>query len=153
MNPSRIDHQSQRGSARACALYGAAVLAASLGAGAIAYAETSTRAGSPAEARFRQERADCLSGASRQERSACLKEAQSSFAEARAGELGRVRGSTDLNANASVRCAPLAGDEREDCLSRSRGEGAAHGRPEDGGVLRESRRLVPGYQGDERQPR
>ena len=114
-----------------------ALTAALLAALAIAPA----RAAGEAQTRYRQERAACTGGASNQSRDICLKEAGAAYAEARKGELG---GSATPDArHASLRCEPLSGDERRDCLARMQGAGTTGGSAASGGILRELVTIEP----------
>ena len=94
-----------------------------------------------AQARYQQERAVCASGASNQSRDTCLKEAGAAYAEARKGELGAA--ATPDARNASLRCKPLSGDERRDCLARMQGAGITSGSAAGGGILRELVTIEP----------
>lgn len=98
-------------------------------------------ADSSIEARYRSERAVCMSGQSNQDRATCLKEAGAARAEARRNRLDT--GSVHLQENARARCAALSGDDRADCDKRMSGEGSVSGSVQDGGVLREMTTVVP----------
>jgi hypothetical protein len=97
-------------------------------------AEAANPAGD-ANARYQQERAVCLSGASNQDRATCLKEAGAALKEAKAGHLNDGR--QDYAANALQRCNSLPGDQQEFCYRRMQGEGKVSGSVQEGGVLRE----------------
>ena len=88
------------------------------------------------QARYEQERAKCLSGASNQDRATCLKEAGAARDEARRGQLND--GDAKYRRNAKIRCEVLTGDEARDCLARMKGQGSISGSAEDGGILRET---------------
>ncbi|MEJ6023476.1 hypothetical protein [Ramlibacter sp. PS4R-6] len=112
--------------------------AAILCAGAAALLSTSgafAAKPSPAQLRYQQERADCLSGASSQDRATCLREAAAALQEARRGNLS----TGDLAQNGVARCNALPADDRQDCVLRMQ-PGAASGSVSGGGVLRESTR-------------
>ena len=94
-----------------------------------------------AQIRYQQDRAACSSGASNQSRDTCLKEAGAAYAEARKGELGAA--ATPDARNASLRCKPLSGDERRDCLARMQGAGTTSGSAASGGILRELVTIEP----------
>jgi hypothetical protein len=95
---------------------------------------------SPAQQRYQQERAVCLSGQSNQDRATCLKEAGAALHEARRGGLDTVV--RDLGQNRMIRCNALPAQDREDCARRMQGEGVTTGSAQDGGVLRELSRPV-----------
>jgi hypothetical protein len=111
---------------------------------ALLVAATAAEAGaklSPAQQRYQQERAVCLSGQSNQDRATCLKEAGAALYEARRGGLdtGDAR---DLGQNRMIRCNALPAQDREDCARRMQGEGVTTGSAQQGGVLRELARPV-----------
>jgi hypothetical protein len=89
---------------------------------------------SGANARYQQERAVCLSGASNQDRATCLKEAAAALKEAKAGHLNDGR--QDYAANALQRCNGLPGEQQELCYRRMQ-EGSVSGSVQEGGVMRE----------------
>ena len=87
------------------------------------------------EARYQQERSQCLDGSSNQDRATCLREAGAARAEARKNGLGD---SADAyTANQRQRCAALPGTDRSDCLARMQGKGSTSGSVAAGGLLRE----------------
>jgi ATP/maltotriose-dependent transcriptional regulator MalT len=111
---------------------------------ALLVAGTAAAAGaklSPAQQRYQQERAVCLSGQSNQDRATCLKEAGAALHEARRGGLdtGDAR---DLGQNRMIRCSALPAQDREDCARRMHGEGVTSGSAQQGGVLHELSRPV-----------
>ena len=116
---------------RACCLLGWSLVCA--GAAAPAWAAPGTVA--DAEARYRQELALCDSGSSNQGRDTCLKEARAAHAEALKAAPGATTAPDPRNA--SLRCEPLQGDERRDCLARMQGAGTVSGSVAGGGILRE----------------
>jgi hypothetical protein len=95
-------------------------------------AQSAFAADTEAQARYRSERAVCLTGASNQDRATCLKEASAALAEARRGQLS----SGDLAANSLARCEGLPGPDRDDCAQRIQ-RGATSGSVAAGGILRE----------------
>ncbi len=101
----------------------------------------STREMAQAQARYRQEMADCKSGKSQGDPVACQREAQNALAEARRGQLQSAPG--QYQQNALRRCAAHQGDDRADCEARIRDPGNSSGSVEAGGVLRSSIRVVP----------
>jgi hypothetical protein len=96
---------------------------------------------SPAQQRYQQERAVCLSGESNQDRATCLKEAGAALQEARRGGLDNGD-SHNLAHNRMVRCNALPAQDREDCARRMQGEGVTSGSAQQGGVMRELSRPV-----------
>lgn len=94
-----------------------------------------------AEARYRQDRAACMSGQSNQDRATCLREAGAALQEAKRG-----RGDSGQNAyekNRLLRCDRHTGADRDDCLRRMRSEGSVSGSVEGGGIYRELQTTVP----------
>jgi hypothetical protein len=98
-------------------------------------------ADSTIEARYRSERAVCLSGQSNQDRATCLKEASAARAEARRN--GLTMPSAQYSQNALSRCSGLPPSDQSDCQRRIRGEGSVSGSVEAGGELRELKTTVP----------
>ena len=96
------------------------------------------------EARYRSERAVCLSGQSNQDRATCLKEASAARAEARRN--GLATASTQFAQNALARCNGLPPGDQADCKRRIEGEGSVNGSVEGGGVIRELKTTVPAPQ-------
>jgi len=86
-------------------------------------------------ARYRQERAVCLSDRSNQDRPTCLREASAALADARRGSL--VDGATTYTINALKRCEPLPDAQRTACEARMHGAGSTHGDAAAGGIYRE----------------
>ena len=93
------------------------------------------------DARYRSERAVCMSGQSNQDRATCLKEASAARAEARRNRLDT--GSAQLQQNARARCVALPADDRADCEKRMSGEGSVSGSVDNGGLLRELKTEIP----------
>ena len=101
---------------------------------------------SDAQARYQQERANCLSGNTQEDRATCLKEAGAALVEARRGGLTSP-GAQQERENSTDRCKVLSGAERSDCYARMRGEGTTSGSVDGGGILREKitiEQLPPG---------
>ncbi|GAA4015247.1 hypothetical protein [Actimicrobium antarcticum] len=119
-------------------LIAAIALAASF-AGAAHAADTV--AATNVEARYQRERAVCLSGKSNQSQAICLQEAGAARDDARRHQLGD--GKVSYEQNAMVRCNALNADDKRDCESRIRGEGALSGSVRDGGLIRETTTIVP----------
>jgi hypothetical protein len=96
---------------------------------------------SEAQARYRQERATCMSGQSHQDRATCLREAGAALQEAKRGRLDN--GQSPYEQSRLMRCEVHPAGDREDCLRRMRGEGTISGSVESGGIYRELRTTVP----------
>ena len=123
----------------------AAVLVASSGwAGAHA-----PKGDNEAQARFREDRAACMSGASNQDRQTCMREAQAALAESRRGSLSTGASSDDFRANAMARCDVQPERDRADCKAMARGEGTASGSVGQGAIVREHVRRVPAKRASE----
>ena len=88
-----------------------------------------------AHARYRQERALCLSGQSNQDRATRLREAGAALAETRRGGLGDS--SPDYVRNAHQRCERLPDGDRRACDERMQGQGTTSGSAAAGGIYRE----------------
>ena len=112
-------------------------LGATLAAGTAAAASGSL---SDAQARYREDRAACMSGQSYQDQRTCLREAAAALAEAKRGRLGE--GNSAFERNQLLRCERQTGEDRDDCVRRMR-EGSVSGSVEGGGVFREYRKTVP----------
>ena len=91
-----------------------------------------------AQARFKQEMADCVSGNTNQDKDSCMREARAALAEVRRGVSGRPE-KTEAKSEAAARqrCEVHQGEQRDACEARMRGEGSATGSVEGGGILRE----------------
>lgn len=96
---------------------------------------------SEAQARYRQDRAACMSGQSWEDRATCLREAAAALQAAKRGQLRDD--SSVYERNRLLRCDRLKGDDREDCIRRMHGEGTVKGSVESGGTYRELRTTVP----------
>jgi hypothetical protein len=96
---------------------------------------------SPAQLRYQQERAACLSGTSNQDRATCLKEAGAARQEAGRGGLENG-GERTFTRNQMQRCDALPQTERQDCALRMQGQGQTSGSAQQGGILREVTRPV-----------
>lgn len=92
---------------------------------------------SEAQRRYQQERAYCMSGQSQQDRSTCLKEAGAAYDEARRGRPDNS-GASNLSQNAIERCNAQPAADREACVQRIVGAGAAQGSVRGGGIVREA---------------
>ena len=91
-----------------------------------------------AQARFKQEMADCVSGNTSQDKDSCMREARAALAEVRRGVSGRPE-KTEAKSEAAApqRCEVHQGEQEGACGGRMRGEGSATGSVEGGGILRE----------------
>lgn len=94
-----------------------------------------------AQARYKQDRAACISARPYQDQSACLREAGAALAAARRGRSGEDPSAYEQNRLS--RCERLPADEREDCVRRMLGEGTVSGSVESGGIFRELRTTLP----------
>jgi hypothetical protein len=118
-----------------------------LSTGALIAATSAAAAGasanmSEAQARYQQDRAACMSGATNQDRATCLREAGAALVEARRNGLTSSSDSQYVQ-NRMDRCVPLPAADQEDCVRRMNGEGIVKGSVEEGGIYRELRRTVP----------
>ena len=94
---------------------------------------------SEAQARYKQERARCMSGQSSQDRATCLKEAGAALAEAKRG--GLSTGAVGQNATARCDAQPTA--DKAACIARVQGAGTTSGSVEGGGIIRQTETVVP----------
>ena len=97
------------------------------------------------QARYQQERAQCLSGQSHQDRRTCLQEAGAARGEALKGRLDDGQAQR-YEQNALMRCNALPVDDRDECHARIRGEGTTSGSVEAGGIYRELVTVEPAPQ-------
>ncbi len=86
-------------------------------------------------ARYKQERAVCISGQSKQDRATCLREASAALAQARQGDLND--GAAQYSGNARKRCESLPEEQRQACEARMQGQGSKSGSADTGGAYRE----------------
>ncbi len=93
------------------------------------------------DARYRADRAVCMSGQSNQDRATCLKEAGAARNAGRMHQLVDVQGS--YLQNALARCSALPASDRNDCQRRIDGDGKVSGSVRAGGLLREVTTVVP----------
>jgi len=116
--------------------------AAGLAAFACAASAADPPASASAQARYEQERAACLSGATGQDQQACLREAGAALQRSRRGYAEDAP--SDIAANRLKRCdAHPAGDAREECIRRMN-EGTVTGSVPGGGMVREHRTIQYG---------
>jgi len=105
-----------------------------------AFAATAAMAASDsadATARYKAERAACISGQSHQDRATCLREAGAALQEARKRRLNGDGNQDTYAQNALIRCNALPENDRDACQRRIKGEGTTSGSVGEGGVLRE----------------
>lgn len=97
-----------------------------------------------AQARFKQEMADCVSGNTSQDKDSCMREARAALSEVKRGVWGRPE-KTEAKSEAAARqrCEVHQGQQRNACEARMRGEGNVSGSVEGGGILREITTPVP----------
>jgi hypothetical protein len=106
---------------------------------------------SPAEARYQQDRANCLAGKTNQDQKTCLKEAGAALQAARKHDL-KSGSAAQLADNERKRCEPLTGDDRKACLARADGMGTTTGSVGAGGELHELVTVTPGVQPESAPP-
>jgi hypothetical protein len=94
-----------------------------------------------AQARYRQDMADCNSGKSNQDLATCRREARNALAEAKRG--GLKDDPAQYQQNAVRRCDAHKGDDRTDCEARMRDDSRIEGSAAEGGILREGVTVVP----------
>lgn len=100
-------------------------------------------AASSAQARYQQDRANCLAGKTYEDRKTCLREAAAALQAARRHDLDS--GDAALYAaNERKRCDPLTGDDRKACLMRVAGQGTTSGSVAGGGELHTLVQEIPG---------
>jgi hypothetical protein len=101
----------------------------------------------PAEARYQQDRANCLAGKTAENQATCLKEAAAALQAARRNNL-RTPTPTEIAANERKRCEALSGDDKKDCLKRADGiDTTVSGSVTAGGDLKETVTVIPGTPG------
>ena len=101
----------------------------------------------PAEARYLQDRANCLAGKTAEGQATCLKEAGAALQAARKHDL-RTPTLTEIAANERKRCEPLSGDDKKDCLKRADNiDTTVSGSVAAGGDLKETVTVIPGTPG------
>lgn len=96
---------------------------------------------SGAQARYQQERADCLAGRGGQDTKTCLKEAAAARDDSRRGQL-RTANPDELANNAMLRCQRVKEEDRQDCREMVAGQGTRDGSVRDGGILKRIDRMV-----------
>jgi hypothetical protein len=107
----------------------------------------SAPAPTPAEARYQQDRANCLAGKTAESQATCLKEAAAALQAARKRDL-RTPTPAEVAANERRRCEPLSGDEKKDCLKRADNiDTTVSGSVAAGGDLKETVTVIPGSPG------
>ena len=106
----------------------------------------SANAGAPtaAEARYQQDRANCLAGKTAESQQTCLKEAGAALQAAREREL-KSPSPAQVAANERKRCETLSGGDKADCLKRAAGlDTTVSGSVAGGGDIKETVTVVPG---------
>ena len=106
------------------------------------FAGTTAATPSAAEARYQQDRANCLAGKTDEDQKTCLKEAGASLQAARQHDL-KTPSQAERIANARKACDPLSGLDKKACLARAEGDGTTSGSVAGGGVLQENSVTVP----------
>ncbi len=99
-------------------------------------AATPTASAQAAEinARYEQQKTNCLAGKAGAERTMCLNEASKARTSARNAP---ILDDATYRHNKFDRCRALGGDEARDCFARMKGEGTTSGSVEGGGIYRE----------------
>ena len=115
-------------------LGGLFVAGALLSFSALAATPTASERAAEINAKFEQDKANCVSGKSGVERTACLKEATKARNSARNAP---IYDDATYRHNKFDRCRVLSGDEARDCFARMKGEGTVSGSVEGGGLYRE----------------
>src|SRR4051812_8247989 len=128
-------------------VFAAVIAVVGVSVGGPGFAGTAASAPSGAEARYQQDRADCLAGKTTEDQKTCLKEAGARLQAARQHDLASPSPAERI-ANARRRCEPLSGDDRKACLARADGQGTTTGSVAGGGQLHEYREIVPGVPAD-----
>ncbi len=100
---------------------------------------------SPAEARYQQDRANCMAGKTAEDQKTCLKEAGAALEAARQHDL-KTGDPAGWAANERKRCEPLSGDDRKACLAIADGQGTTNGSVAGGGELHTLVQVTPGTQ-------
>ena len=106
------------------------------------FAGASATTPSAAEARYQQDRANCLAGKTAEDQKTCLKEAGASLQAARQHDLSSPSQAERI-ANARKACDPLSGLDKKACLARAEGDGTISGSVAGGGVIKENSVTVP----------
>ena len=101
----------------------------------------------PAEARYQQDRANCMAGKTAESQKTCLKEAGAALQASRQHDL-KTASPEQIAANERKRCEALAGDDKKDCLKRAADmDTTVSGSVAGGGDLKETITVVPGTPG------
>ena len=90
-----------------------------------------------AQARYKQEVAECAVTNPVVDNSNCAKEARNTLAEIKRGRMNESWQSSDLEKNAFLRCDVHSGGDKLDCIARIHGAGKTEGTVAGGGILRE----------------
>ncbi len=101
----------------------------------------------PAEARYQQDRANCMAGKTAESQKTCLKEAGAALQASRQHDL-KTASPEQIAANERKRCEALTGDDKKDCLKRAADmDTTVSGSVAGGGDLKETITVVPGTPG------
>ena len=128
MNTLHTRHDSLLG------LGGLFAATALLSLSALAATPTVSQQAAEINAKFEQDKANCLSGKAGPGRTACLREASKARSSARNAP---IHDAATYRDNKFDRCRALSGDEARDCFARMKGEGTTSGSAEGGGIYRE----------------
>ena len=124
-----------------------AVALATFSVGAISANAANTAAPATAEARYQQDRANCLAGKTAESQKTCLREAAAALQSSRAHDL-KSASPAQIAANERKRCEALSGDDKTDCLKRAANiDTTVSGSVAGGGELKETVTVVPGSPG------
>ena len=113
----------------------------------VTFGVTSSHAAAPtaAEARYQQDRANCLAGKTAEGQKTCLKEAGAALEAARQHDL-KTGDPATWAANERKRCESLSGDDKKACLAIADGQGTTSGSVAGGGELHTLVQVTPGVQ-------
>ena len=128
MNTFQTRHDSLLG------LGGLCIASALLSLSAFAATPTASAQAAEINAKFEQDKSNCLSGKAGAERTVCLREASKARNSARNAP---IYDDATYRHNRFDRCRVLSGDEARDCFARMKGEGTTSGSVEGGGLYRE----------------
>jgi len=90
-----------------------------------------------AQARYKEEVANCAVTHPVVNNDNCVKEARNTLAEIKRGKMNESWQSSDFTKNAVLRCDVHKGDDKTDCIARIQGKGRTEGSVAGGGILRE----------------
>jgi hypothetical protein len=125
----------------------AATVAAACSTFSVGAIAATAAAPAPAEARYQQDRANCLAGKTAESQTTCLREAAAALQAARKHDL-RTPTPAEVAANERRRCEALSGDDKKDCLKRADNiDTTVSGSVAAGGDLKETVTIIPGTPG------